>query len=340
MTATVDRIVLIGNFGEGHVGRHFRNVDLPGSQIVPIDGLCMYGEGWPQKVAWHFFQRKPLRIGRLVERLDALRPYDGNDVILVVGLFPLPVPILTSLRERGVKTAIYLTDDPFNPAHFTATFARTVAAYDVVFSPRRANFDDLQRIGARVIEYLPFAYDEATHVGGTYRGQDDLAVDVAFVGGADGDRIPFFRALVDAGFTVSLFGGYWARDPMLAPHARGIVSPVALISHAQAAKMQVVLARRANRDGHVMRSYEAAASRSCLLVEDTDDHRQMFGEEFQAVCYFRTPTELVNKAALLRDQPVLRVKMATAAFDRIVTGGRNTYANRLATILQTMSGLP
>ena len=53
-----------------------------------------------------------------------------------------------------------------------------------------------------------------------------------------------------------------------------------------AAKVNLCLVRRAKRDGHVMRSFEIAAVGGCMLAQDTDEHREIFGPEGEAVRLF------------------------------------------------------
>jgi hypothetical protein len=48
--------------------------------------------------------------------------------------------------------------------------------------------------------------------------------------------------------------------------------------------------RRASRDGHIMRSFEIAAVGGCMLAQDIDEHREIFGSEGEAVVYFRRET--------------------------------------------------
>ncbi|MEO2091444.1 MAG: glycosyltransferase, partial [Gemmataceae bacterium] len=86
----------------------------------------------------------------------------------------------------------------------------------------------------------------------------------------------------------------------------------------------------ANRDGHVMRSFEAAACGGCVLAEDTEEHRGIFAD---TVTYFRTPDEMVTQARTLLADPDRRRAPAEASHRRIVTDGANTYADRLRMIL-------
>src|SRR5205814_1201375 len=152
----------------------------------------------------------------------------------------------------------YLTDDPWNPAHRTSWFDRCLPRYDWLFSPRLANLDDLRRSGCSQVEYLPFAYCPELHFpeSPSETEEEALAADLMFAGGADGDRVPLLAAAIEAGFDVALYGGYWGRYGATRSRARRHLGPQALRHAVAAAKVGLCLVRRANRDGHVMRTFE------------------------------------------------------------------------------------
>jgi spore maturation protein CgeB len=121
------------------------------------------------------------------------------------------------------------------------------------------------------------------------------------------------------------------------PHALGLKSPEAVRKLTAAAKVNLCLVRRANRDGHVMRSFEIAAVGGCMLAEDTEEHRAIFGADGEAVRYFRTPKEAAIRARLLIADSSERKRLACSVRTRIV-GGAHTYRDRLAIMLQVVAG--
>ena len=154
-----------------------------------------------------------------------------------------------------------------------------------------------------------------------------------FVGGCDGDRLPLISAIIDAGLNVALFGGYWNRHSKTRSYWRGIADQDTIRAASAATRVCLCLVRRANRDGHVMRSFEAAAIGGSILAEDTADHRQLFGPENEAVRYFQTVEELVQQAKVLVADAEGRLRLSAQLRDRL-TAGRNTYADRLAEMLR------
>ncbi len=99
--------------------------------------------------------------------------------------------------------------------------------------------------------------------------------------------------------------------------------------------VSLLLVRRANRDGSAMRSFEITACGACCVAEDTDEHREMFGPDGEAVLYFRTPEQLVRRVKEAFGNPDLRVRLRRNAH-RAITGKPNTYTDRLKTMLQRL----
>jgi spore maturation protein CgeB len=204
-------------------------------------------------------------------------------------------------------------------------------SYDIVFSTRRSNLEDLQRLGCPKVHYLAFGYDETLFASPVQSGHTP-AHDVLFVGGADADRAAFMTEFMRHGPPVAVAGGYWERYPAFRAYALGIKPPELIRALTVTAKVNLCLVRRANRDGHVMRSFEIAAAGGCMLAQDTDEHREMFGPEGEVVLYFRDAKEAAQRARALLGDSSERKRLAANLHRRIVDGA-HTYTHRLATML-------
>ena len=262
--------------------------------------------------------------------MDAARA-EGVAAVLATGIAPLDVNALETLGRMAVKRLNFLTDDPWNPEHHAPWFLDALRHYDHVFTPRRANVSDLRSLRGPAVSYLPFAYDPATHHPAAPLTPDDrerFAADIVFAGGADSERVRVVAPFIEAGFNVALYGGYWDRYPATRRHARGFLDQHGLRKAIAGAHVSLCLVRRANRDGHAMRTFEVAAMGGCMLVEETPEHRQIFGSDGDAVVYFRTTDDAITTArALLRDAPRRR-SLGNRVRGLVVDGG-HTYAERL-----------
>jgi spore maturation protein CgeB len=329
------RLLIVGYAQPGQMGAYLsRAAETLG---VPHDLLDMNeaeaGNRIVQSVFWRLRDRKPARLDQFSEKVVQHCKSHRPDVVVTTGVrVPLFRSHLESLRARHVRVVNYSTDDPWNPGLTSEWFLSSLPAYDTVFTPRRSNIEDFRRVGVRNVRYLPFGYDPEVHVRRPCSDPDSKSepCDVQFVGGCDDERLPIIRALVQSGLKLALFGQYWNHDPVTRDHWRGVADQKTIVAASSNARICLCLVRRANRDGHVMRSFEAAAIGGCILAEDTDDHRDLFGPD--AAVYFRTNEELVCRAQKLIGSAESRSRLATALAQRMSTR-HDSYSDRLAEML-------
>lgn len=330
-------LLIVGNPDSVHIGAHFlRAAEALGIETVVCDVTEAYdGPLWRNRINWWVHGRRPTRLEAFSAKvLEACRDQRPT-WLLATGIAPVEEAALKEIGKLDVLRLNYLTDDPWNPAHRAPWFLRAAPQYDYIFSPRRATLGDLRRLGCMSACYLPFAYAPELHFPEAPANGERvrLASDIIFAGGADRDRVPYIEALIQAGFGVALYGGYWERYAQTAPAARGQADASTLRKAVSAAKVSLCLVRRANRDGNVMRSFELPAMGACLLAEDTEEHREIFGDDGEAVAFFRAREDMVEKLRWLLAHEDVRRRLRDAAH-RIITTGRNTYRDRLEAILQ------
>ncbi len=285
-----------------------------------------------RRASWHLLGRRPPRLGKFSRAVVATARAFQPQVLLATGTAPLLRTALQQIRALGTIALNYLTDDPWNPTFRGAWLLASIGSYDHVFSPRRSNLAELKALGAGAVHYLPFAYDPDLFFPAPLV---EPQYDVVFAAAADRDRVPFVQALLQRGYRVGLFGTYWDRYPVTRGRAGDWLEPERLRPVVAAAKAALCLVRRANRDGHVMRTFELAAMRTCILAEDTPEHREILDD---AAAYFQQPADLLERLATLLEQPAERQRLAGASFERI-TRGQNTYRDRLITMLQTVEAV-
>ncbi len=330
-------LLIVGNPDSVHIGAHFlRAAEALGIETVVCDVTEAYdGPLWRNRINWWVHGRRPTRLEAFSAKvLEACRDQRPT-WLLATGIAPVEESALKEIGKLDVLRLNYLTDDPWNPAHRAPWFLRAAPQYDYIFSPRRATLGDLRRLGCMSACYLPFAYAPELHFPEAPANGERvrLASDIIFAGGADRDRVPYIEALIQAGFGVALYGGYWERYAQTAPAARGQADASMLRKAVSAAKVSLCLVRRANRDGNVMRSFELPAMGACLLAEDTEEHREIFGDDGEAVAFFQTREDMVEKLRWLLAHEDVRRRLREVAH-RIITTGRNTYRDRLEAMLQ------
>jgi len=118
----------------------------------------------------------------------------------------------------------------------------------------------------------------------------------------------------------------------LRQYARGLVWGRDYRLAVGGAKIAVNLVRHANRDDHVMRTFEIPACGGFMLTERSSTHEELFHEDHEAG-FFSSPDELVDKVGSYLAHHEERAMIA-AAGHRKITQGRHTYGDRLAEIIE------
>lgn len=333
------RVLVVGSSEATQLGHHLCDAATSlGLEVSLVDTADAYrASGLKRRLLWRLAGRRPARLaafGRdVLEVVGRQRP----DVVIATGISPLDSVTLKAIGAAGVRRINFLTDDPWNRAHRAPWFLTALRDYDHVWSPRHANMHDLRLAGVRRVDYLPFGYNPSVHrIDPRPEGQGaQYQADVLLAGGADPERVAWIAPLVKAGFVVALHGGYWRRYRATRASARGFLDAQGLREATGAARVCLGLVRRANRDGHAMRTFEVPAMGGCLLAERTSDHERLFGTEGENVLYAETPAEAVSKVRWLLTNASERDRLARAAH-AVVTGGRHSYAARLAVMLEAL----
>jgi spore maturation protein CgeB len=333
------KLLLVGKFAPGHVGASLLSAALAsGIETVTCDSNDAFAAPrWLVRANWHLLKRRPPRLERFSDSVVELCQRNAPDVMIATGTAPIVARALRSIGDLGVRRGNYSTDDPWSAGHRSRWLLTALTQYDAVFSPRRSNLAQVRALSGPAVHYLPFAYDPEHHRpidSDDFEGRGNDC-DVLFVGGGDKDRLSIVGELVSEGFKVALYGGYWERFPRTRSAARGLASPDAIRRATHAAPVSLCLLRRSNRDGHVMRSFEMAALGACMLVEDSDEHREIFGEDGEAVLYFRDVQEMIARLRWLLAHPIDRARLRKAVVARVATE-ENTYATRLTRMLELL----
>jgi spore maturation protein CgeB len=328
------KLAIVGSFDGTHLGGSlWRAAKHLGIDAARFDVSDAGRENRIIRAAlWHFGDRRPPGMHRFSKAVVVGCKQSEPEILIATGAAPLTGSTLSTLRAMGIVCVNYSTDDPWNPALRASWHLRVLPEYDTIFTTRRANISSFKDIGCGEVHYLPFGYDEWLFC---RRAPvlDEPAPDVLFVGGADRDRVAFMTEFLRTGLRVALVGGYWERFPAMRPYALGQRAPEAMRALTAAAKVNLCLVRRSNRDGHVMRSFEIAALGGCMLAEDTSEHREIFGLDGDAVVYFRTPWEAADRALALLADPPERARLSEAVRARI-SSGAHTYRDRLVSMLR------
>ena len=335
------RFVIAAGSGGTNLGDSFlraaRELNQDATLLNTRDAYA--GGVWLKRINWYLRGKRPVKLNAFSKSLLQVCREKKHDVLLTTGLAPIDWNVLQEVSKMGICRINFLTDDPWNPAHYASWFLQALPYYDIVLSPRHANISDLKRVNKNKIYYLPFGYDPEFFYPEEPTLPDEIrqfTCDVVFAGGADRERVFYISSLIRAGFDVALYGDYWSRYSETRANLKGYADPRTLRLTTSMAKVVLGLVRRANRDGHAMRSYEVPAMKGCMLVEDTADHRALFGAEGEASLYFSTIPEMIEKTRWLLTHATERKRLAEQAYQQ-VTQGKHTYRDRLEQIVELVN---
>ncbi|GAA0133330.1 glycosyltransferase [Paenibacillus sp. YSY-4.3] len=270
------------------------------------------------------------------------------DLMLVLDGMEMPVEQVDAVRSQGVRTAIWLTDDPY----YTDMTVRTAPHYDYVFTLERNCLDFYRSAGCANVYYLPFA----AHVG-HYRPtltRSPVRREISFIGSAYWNRIEFLQpiigGLMEKGLTIN--GIWWDRLPEYASYPDRIeigkwMGPGETGEVYSGSKI-VLNMHRSPYDTTVNnnsigltaaspnpRTFEISACATLQLADVRDDLASFYipGKEIET---FSSSSELYDKVNYYLSHETERREIALNALER--TYREHTYSHRLHEMLSRVFG--
>jgi spore maturation protein CgeB len=323
------------------------------AEALPILALeCGFKQAWFDEspflkpLSTNYFDKVFLRLSGWRPRtfwslnrafLESARSFRPDLVLITKGTFLNPATLRSIKEDTGAILVNYATDDPFNRTVSTTWVRKSIPVYDFYGCTKTAIMDDVRKAGCSNPEYIPFAYKPEHHFienAITAEEREQFSSDVVFIGGCDRDRVPIVDAILSAmpNLRLHLYGGFWDRYPAFRKYYRGFALGREYRLAIRGAKIVLNLVRRANRDGHVMRTFEVPACGGFMLADRTEEHLSILREDHEAV-YFSSISEAVDKIQYYLQHDSEREFIAQEGHRRI-TGAGNTYRDRLKIILK------
>lgn len=260
------------------------------------------------------------------------------DIVLCMAQAPLSGRALQELRNRGVITALWFTED-----YLRFGYWREMARYyDFIFTIQKgACIDAIKQAGAGSVHYVPMACDAGLHrpMELSLEERERWGSPISFVGAGYHNRQQVFAGLADLPFKI--WGTEWPGcrpfDRLVQEEGRRL-TPDEYIKIFNATDINLNLHSSAERDGVDPtgdfvnpRTFELAACGAFQLVDERSLLPELFtpGEE---VVTFASPAELKEKIAYYQNRPEERRAIAARARARALRD--HTYDQRLRQMLQ------
>lgn len=239
---------------------------------------------------------------------------------------------IKKIRTQGAVIFSYNNDNPFSkdfPVYYWRHYRNSVKYSDVTFVYRKSNIRECMKKGAKRVEILRSYYIANNN----YPMDVVNKYDVVFLGHYEDDnRTQALLALVSAGIKVGIPKdiwpdlGEWSENVLQLENTHRDYNKILNES-----KIALVFLSSLNKDTYTRRCFEIPATKTFMLSQYTDDLANMFEPDKEAV-YFKTPKELVEKAAYYLEHEEERERIALAGYERLMRDGHEV-GNRVQQII-------
>ena len=262
-------------------------------------------------------------------RVLACLPGGRFDVVLVNSGEYVGPALVRDLKAVGGAVINYNTDDPFGPrdGHRWRLYLKSVPFYDLVVVVRKPNIAEARARGARGVLPVYMSADEVAHSRRVLSLADHQTWDseVTFIGTWMPERGPFMAKLIQLGVPLSVYGDRWekaAEWKIIRTVWRGpaLHNEDDYAKAIQCAKICLGLVSVGNRDLSTTRSFEVAHLGGLLCAQRTEEHRELYKEDEEAV-FWDTPEECAQKCLLLLNDHDRRKEIAECGRLRCLQNG-------------------
>ncbi len=282
------------------------------------------------------------------EDIAGLADHFRPDFLLVLNGMKLPPDQVDRIRQKGIRTAVWVTDDPY----YTDLSRVFAPHYDYVFTLETGCVPFYQQLGCRNVHYLPLAVDRKMY----YPQAVDRSrrLDICFIGSAYWYRVAFFDQIAEylARKNVFISGLWWNRLEkfnLLRDKIRvGMwYTPAQTNLYYNSAKIVINLHRSPDDESYNEnekgiqafspnpRTFEVAGSGAFQLT----DFRKDLGNYLtpgQEIVTYHSPADLIAKIEYYLHHEDERRAIALRALKR--TMQQHTYHNRVGQLLQITFG--
>ncbi|HET6262413.1 MAG TPA: glycosyltransferase, partial [Chloroflexia bacterium] len=256
------------------------------------------------------------------------------DLILVIASGGVRGGTLAQVKALLPDTRIYCVY-PDSPHNLDADRIHCLPFFDRVTASSPAWTKAFRALGARSVEYLPFAADTELHRPAALRPGPPFGHDLAFIGTWRPERESRLERLAD--FDLCVWGGkYWATRTAASSAVRSRWGGREIVGEefAQvcgASKILLNIMDPVTWPGPNMRTFEQPACRAFSLVSRSSAVLEFFKEGTDIEC-FDSVEEARDKIRYYLGHESERLKIADAGF-KLVTEGGHTYADRARQIM-------
>ncbi|MFC6649326.1 CgeB family protein [Paenibacillus rhizoplanae] len=297
-----------------------------------------------QKAGHHCRAFQP---GSVLNELKLNQPFWQPQLILLMAGVKVPEPVLEFIRQSGVKSAVWMTEDPY----YMDWTAPLIAYFDYVFTIDQAAVEHYRALGHPRVNHLPLGTDpDLFHPAAV---TEEYSSDICLVGVPYSNRIELIEALLaGTAYRIQLVGRGWGRYYHKWKHNanRNVelvntwVQPETAAKFYNGAKIVLNIHRPSaekynrNQSGIIAtsinnRTFDAASCEAFQLTDYKSGLRHQFEEGTQVVSY-QDKYDLLQKIHYYMAHDDERQRIAEAARQQVLAA--HTFEHRIHDLLMNV----
>ena len=261
--------------------------------------------------------------------LQALQAETFDVIWIEKGNMIYPTTLRFAERYYPEIKLVSCSEDDMFARHGHSLFYRLgLKYYDVVFTTKKYNLDELKLLGARCTRLFLDSFDEQVHQPMTLTSSaiKKFECDVSAIGAYEKKRAESLLFLAVNGVRVIVWGGGW--EKWHKSHPNMIIKNEFLFGDDYskaicATKVNLNFLRKSNRDEVTSRSIEIPACGGFMLTERTERHKHFF-EEGKEAEFFASDEEMLTKVRYYLEFNAERRQIALAGRERCLSSGYST----------------
>jgi spore maturation protein CgeB len=290
-------------------------------------------------------------VGQLIiagpgDPVSSIAAANNIDLMIVLNGVVLPPEQVMNVRNQGIVTAVWFTDDPY----YTDWTIDIAPRYDYIFTLEKTCVELYRSLGCRHVFHLPFAVNPAI-----FHAQNvtiEYRSDICFIGTAYWNRVQMIEKLSEylANKRTMIAGSWWDRlNPSAAALLKDSIrseewlSPETTAAYYNGAKIVINL-HRASDDRTINfngiqigavsvnpRSFEINACHTLQVMDMREDVSEHYRPNQEVLCY-KSDNELLELLEYYLNHEEERREIAFKGYKRTMLN--HTYRHRVHQMLE------
>jgi len=318
-----------------------------GHEVIPVDTEPKDVVNKQQRFGFRVRKKLfgPLDLGKANQSIIRLLKEHNVDVLWLDKALTIRPETLNVVRRVYPKVTIvgYSPDDMMAKYSQSQNFLKGISLYDIFFTTKSFNVNELQKLGCAKTVFIGNAYDPILHRPMVVTDEDRLKFGgpVGFIGAYERERAEAIFYLAENSSPVRVWGPNWdTKYKLRHPNVKIEGGPLWGKDYTRAINsFDIVLCflRKISRDLQTTRSVEIPACGRFMVAERTEEHLQLF-EEGKEAEFFSSNKELLDKVSYYLAHPEERKRIAVAGRERCLKNGYSNH-DRLKWMLEKVISL-